>query len=77
MEWLVLKLKMSQVTYLAEKANQERITCHIVMVESGLSLCRFFRVFSFNIYLEILASLVICIHEIVGLWRMDFEHSLL
>ena len=32
--------------------------------------------FTFNIYSEFLASLVICINETVGLWRMCFEHSM-
>ena len=32
--------------------------------------------FTFNRYSELLASLVICIHETVGLWRMCFEHSM-
>jgi len=39
-----------------------------------MSFCRV--LFTFNKYSECLASLVICIHEIVGLWRMDFEQSL-
>ena len=30
----------------------------------------------FNRYSEFLASLIICIHETVGLWRMCFEHSI-
>ena len=32
--------------------------------------------FIFNRYSEFLASLVICINETVGLWRMCFEHSM-
>jgi hypothetical protein len=32
--------------------------------------------FTFNRYSEFLASLVICSNETVGLFRMDFEHSL-
>jgi hypothetical protein len=39
-----------------------------------MSFCRVF--FTFNKYSEFQASLVICIHEIVGLWRMVFEQSL-
>ena len=38
MGWLVLKLKMSQVTDAAE--NQEPMTRQVVTMESGLSLCR-------------------------------------
>jgi hypothetical protein len=33
-------------------------------------------VFTFNKYSLFLSSLVICINETVGLWRMDFERSL-
>jgi len=32
--------------------------------------------FAFNKYSVFLSSLVICINETVGLWRMDFERSL-
>ena len=43
-------------------------------IKPELSLCVFVGVlFTFNQYSEFLASLVICIHAIVGPWRMDFE----
>ena len=32
--------------------------------------------FTFNRYSEFLASLIICIDEVVGLFRMCFEHSM-
>jgi hypothetical protein len=39
-----------------------------------MSFCRV--LFTLNKYAEFQASLVICIREIVGLWRIDFEQSL-
>ena len=43
-------------------------------IKPELSLCVFVGVlFTFNEYSEFMASLVICIHARVGLWRMDFE----
>jgi len=49
----------------------------VITMELEMSLCVFVELlFTFNKHSEFLASLVICIHETVGLWRMDFKHSL-
>jgi hypothetical protein len=43
-------------------------------IKPVLSLCVFVGVlFTFNRYSEFLASLIICIHATVGLWRIDSE----
>jgi len=43
-------------------------------IKPELSLCVFVGVlFTFKQYSEFMASLVICIHATVGLWRMDSE----
>ena len=39
MRFLVLELKMSEVTDVAEKENQEPITHQVITMESGLILC--------------------------------------
>ena len=39
-------------------------------------MCFYWVLFTFNKYSEFLASLVICIHATVRMWRMDFERSL-
>jgi len=67
---------MSQVTDVAEKEIQEPMADQVTMMEPELRLCVFVVLFTFNKYSEFLASLVICIHAAVGLWRMYFEHSL-
>ena len=70
-----MKLKLSQVTDVAEKENLERMADQVVTME--LEFMYFCSVlFTFNKYSEFLASLVICIHETVVLWRMDCEQSL-
>jgi len=73
---LILKLKMSQFTDVAEKEIQEPMADEITVMEPELSVCVFLVLFTFNKYSQFLASLVISIHAAVGLWRMDFERSL-
>ena len=49
----------------------------VITMELEMSLCVFVELlFTFNKYSEFLASLVICIHGTVGLWRVDCEQSL-
>jgi hypothetical protein len=67
---------MSQVTDVAEKEIQEAMADQVTMTEPELCLCFCRILFIYNKYSEFLASLVICIHAAVGLWRMDFELSL-
>ena len=70
------KAKMSQVTDVAELENQTNgrsSNNHGTQVRFW-SFCRVF--FTFNKYVEFLASQVICVYETVGLWRMDFGQSL-
>ena len=71
--WPVLKLKLSQVTDIAEEI-QEPMADQVIMTEPELILCFSWVLFTFNKYSEYLASL--CINETVGLWRMDCEQSL-
>jgi hypothetical protein len=70
MRSVVLKNKMLQVTDVA-KENQEPMADQVITMEPelNLSFCRV--LFTFNKYSLYLASLVICIHETVGLWGLD------
>ena len=62
---------MSQVSDIAEMENQEPIADQVITMEPelNLSFCRV--LFTFNKYSLFLTSLVICVHETVGLWRVD------
>ena len=74
---LILKLKMSQITDVAEKENQEPICRSSNNYGTGVKFMYLCSVlFTFNKYSEFLDFLVICINERVGLWRMHCEHSL-
>ena len=64
---------MSQVSDVAEKENQDPMAAQVITMEPKLNLCLCGMLFTFNKYSEFLASLVICIHATVGLWRMDSE----
>jgi len=68
---VVLKLKVSQLTDVAEEIQEPM--ADQVTKEPELSLCVFLVLFTFNKCSEFLTSLVICIRAAVGLWRMDFE----
>ena len=57
---------LKQVTDAARKENQEPVADQVI--------CWVF--FTFNKHSEFLASLVVCIHETVGLCRVDCEQSL-
>ena len=46
MKWLVLKIKMSQVTDLAETENQEAMADQVITVEPELNLCLFVEYYS-------------------------------
>jgi len=63
MRCLVFKHKMSQVSDVAEKENQEQVTDQVITMgpKINLSSCRM--LFTFNKYSLFLASLIICIHE--------------
>ena len=74
MKWLVLELKLSKVTDIAEKENQEPMRDQVITMESELILCPFVECCSHLTYSEFLISLVICIHETFGLCRMCFEN---
>jgi len=67
---------MSQVSDVAEKENQDPMAAQVITMEPKLNLCLCGMLFTFNKYSEFLASLVICIYETVGLWRVDCEQSL-
>jgi hypothetical protein len=67
---LVFKLRMSQVTDVAEE-NQEPMADQVITMEPELNLSFCGVLFTFNKYLFFLASLVMCVHETAGLWRMD------
>jgi len=56
---------------IAEMENQEPIADQVITMEPelNLSFCRV--LFTFNKYSLFLTSLVICVHETVGLWRVD------
>jgi hypothetical protein len=47
----------------------------VITMEPELSLCLCVELLIFNKYSEFLASLVICIEDTVGMWKMDFEQS--
>jgi hypothetical protein len=75
MWWLILNLKLSQVTDVAEKENLEPMADQVITMDLVfMYIC--WVLFIFNKYSEFLVSLVICIHETVGLWRMDCEQLL-
>jgi hypothetical protein len=56
---------------IAEKENQEPIADHVITMEPELNLSFFRVLFTFNRNSFCQTSLVICIHETVGLWRVD------
>jgi len=62
-----LKLKMSQVSNVAEMENQEPIADQVITMEPELNLSFCTVLFTFNKYSLFLTSLVICVHETVGL----------
>jgi len=76
MRCLVFKHKMSQISDVAEKENQEQVADQVITMgpKINLSSCRV--LFTFKKYSLFLASLIICIHETVGLWGVGCEQSL-
>jgi len=73
---MILRLKILQVTNIAVEEILDPMADQVTMMEPELSLCVFVECCSHLTHSEFLASLVICIHATVGLWRMEFECSL-
>ena len=73
--WLGLKFRMSQVTDIAEKENQEPVIDQVITMEHELSLGHFFKVlFIVNKYSGFFfAVLVICTHEILDCGKWIFS----
>ena len=64
----ITSIKVEKVTDIREEENRESVTPEVLKMQPDVSVL----VFTFNKYPELLASLIVCIHETVcGEWILN------